>query len=229
VTAVAIFVKTPGLSPVKSRLAVGLGRDRAVECHLRCAEAVAAVAARAAVGPVYWAIAEAEGAGHPAWRRHPALIQRGEGLGARMQTVHEELVRRHQSAVLIGADLPQLGVEDLIEAAARLSPSEPRGVIGPAHDGGFWLVGSNQPLPAAVWQAPAYGGKDVLEAFLTADRGGRPWTRLPTRTDLDSAADLDPVMDQIRQLEEPHELQLRLLHWLESLSSISTASSPRPS
>lgn len=226
-TAVAIFVKTPGLSPVKSRLAADLGRERAIECHLRCAETIAAVAAQAAVGPVYWAVAEADGIRHPAWSGYPRLIQEGPGLGARMQAVHDELVRRHQSAVLIGADLPQLRGDDLARAAAHLGARDPQGVIGPARDGGFWLVGANHQLPRAVWQAPVYGGARVLQDFLDADRSRCPWFRLTERTDLDGAADLDQVIEEIRALEQPHELQLRLLQWLANLQSHPHPSSQR--
>ena len=43
-TAVAIFVKTPGLSPLKTRLAKGIGSALATEFHRRAAAAVSAVA-----------------------------------------------------------------------------------------------------------------------------------------------------------------------------------------
>jgi hypothetical protein len=44
---IAIFVKTPGHSPLKTRLAAGIGIDAAREFHMLAAQAVAAVARKA--------------------------------------------------------------------------------------------------------------------------------------------------------------------------------------
>ncbi len=65
----AIFVKTPGYSPVKTRLAASIGQRRAEQFHRLAAAAVAAVAKAAmpAVTP-YWAIAERDALHDPLWR-----------------------------------------------------------------------------------------------------------------------------------------------------------------
>ncbi|MDQ3495902.1 MAG: hypothetical protein M3485_10390, partial [Pseudomonadota bacterium] len=58
----AIFVKTPGHSPLKTRLAAGIGRESAERFHRLAAEAVAAVARAAQATPpglaTAWAVAE---------------------------------------------------------------------------------------------------------------------------------------------------------------------------
>lgn len=216
-TAIAIFVKTPGLSPIKTRLAADVGPTLAVECHLRCARSVAAVARAAAIGPVYWAVAEAEGAQYPAWQGLPILVQRGFGLGERMQSIHDELIRRHGRAMLLGADLPQLDSADLVTASARLREPGPQVVIGPAGDGGFWLIAANRALPATVWRAPDYACADVMQRFVAAAGDTSHWTRLAVRTDLDRAGDLAAVIDELRRLRSPHELQAQLVEWLAEL------------
>lgn len=224
-SAIAIFVKTPGISPVKSRLAASIGAARAVQCHLRCAEAIAAIATAAAVGPVYWAVAEREGLDDPNWSQLPRLLQAGEGLGSRMRSVHDELCRRHGAAILIGADLPQLEARWLRAADRHLQAGPAHGVIGPARDGGFWLLGANAGLPPQVWDAPNYGGPEVTSDFLQAAGDRLDWIRLGLRSDLDHHGDLAAVIDELRNLTEPHPLQAGLLQWLPSLHEKSTQGS----
>ena len=217
-SAIAIFVKTPGISAVKSRLAASIGARQAEACHRRCAEVVSAVAVAAVVGPVYWAVAEAEGLDHPDWRDLPRLLQRGDGLGERMQSVHDELCRRHGAGILIGADLPQLETGQLKAAAGHLLAGPDRGVIGPAADGGFWLIGANRRLPASVWNAPTYGSSRVAERFMQAVGEHPNWLRLDPRSDLDRFSDLSVVIEELQNLREPHPLQTDLLKCLGLLA-----------
>ncbi|MEE4295330.1 MAG: DUF2064 domain-containing protein [Wenzhouxiangella sp.] len=213
-TAIAIFVKTPGYSPVKSRLAQTVGQHLAETCHLMSAKAVAAVAESAGLGPVYWAVAESEAVGSATWKDLPILLQPPGDLGTRMQAIHDELVRRHDRALLLGADLPQIDRGSLQTADAWLDGRHSRGVIGPADDGGFWLVGANTPLPSQQWEAPQYGSQNVLERFLDAAGEGLDWQRLAARTDLDRIEDVSRVIEQLRNLSHPHPVQQRLLDWL---------------
>jgi glycosyltransferase A (GT-A) superfamily protein (DUF2064 family) len=224
-SAIAIFVKTPGISPVKSRLAASIGAARAVQCHLRCAKTVAAIAVAAGVGPVYWAVAESEGLDDPNWSQLPRLLQAGEGLGSRMRSVHDELCRRHGAGILIGADLPQLEVRWLHAADHHMQAGPAHGVIGPARDGGFWLMGANAPLPPPVWEAPTYGGAEVASDFMLAPGNGLNWIKLGLRSDLDHHGDLQAVIDELRDLPEPHPLQVDLLQWLPSLHEKPTQAS----
>jgi uncharacterized protein len=74
--------------------------------------------------------------------------QRGADLGQRMNEVFAELWRRgHRNAVLIGSDLPLVPLDTLHEVFTYLSPSDKRVVLGPSQDGGYYLVGMNQPVP----------------------------------------------------------------------------------
>lgn len=216
-SALAIFVKTPGLSVVKSRLAAGTGAERAADCHVRCAQSVAAVAVQAGIGPVYWAVAEAAGLNDARWAGLPRLLQSGHGLGERMRSVHDQLCQRHGAGILIGADLPQLEPRHLQAAAHHLRAGPGRGVLGPASDGGFWLFGSNVSLSPAIWDQPHYGGAGVAADFVRAIGKQLNWLQLDTRCDLDEPHDLDAVIDELRRLPAAHPVQADLLKWLSAL------------
>jgi rSAM/selenodomain-associated transferase 1 len=214
----AIFVKTPALSPAKTRLWPALGRARAEALYLECAAAVASVAEQAqrasAVQP-YWAVAEAEGLDAPIWQRLPRLSQGEGGLGARMAGVYSQLLHRHDAAVLIGADAPQLQASMLAQAAAWLDAAVPRLVLGRAEDGGFWLFGGNVALDAAAWECIAYSRADTAACFQATFNGCGDWLQLPALRDLDTIDDLAPVHAALAALHAPTPEQRRVANWLD--------------
>lgn len=218
---VAIFVKTPSLSAVKTRLWPGLGRPRAQAFYLISAAAVASVAQAAQRGGglhAYWAVAEALTATADAWRGLPRIAQ-GEGsLGERMARVYGQLRQRHRGAVLIGADTPQLVPAALERAAHWLESDENRLVIGPACDGGFWLFGGNAELPQSSWLAPRYSAATTADEFVTAMHGHGRWLQLEALRDIDTVEDLTYVRADLAALVAPTPPQQRLLAWLQMQS-----------
>jgi len=64
---IAIFVKTPGLSPIKTRLAAHVGIERALEIYrasIDCVRASVDLACSRVELSAYWAVAEPEGMAH---------------------------------------------------------------------------------------------------------------------------------------------------------------------
>lgn len=216
---VGIFVKTPSLSPVKTRLWPGLGRQCAEALYLISAEAVASVAQaaqrHAGLQP-YWAVAEAAALHSDAWVDLPHLAQGSGSLGERMARVYGLLRRRHHGAILIGADTPQLVPEALERSASWLASTEPRLVIGRAHDGGFWLFGGNVPLPDHGWLGPQYSTAQTADQFVAAMQGFGRWLQLEMLRDIDTATDLPDVHARLSQLAVPTEAQRRLMDWLDA-------------
>ncbi len=217
---VAIFVKTPALSPVKTRLRPGLGQQHSVALYLISAEAVASVAeaARQQVDlQVYWAVAEAEAMHGDAWLELPHLSQ-GEGsLGQRMAEVYRMLRLRHSGALLIGADSPQLEPAALERAARWLDSTESRLVMGRAEDGGFWLFGGNIDVPDDAWLVPRYSTANTASEFIAALGPAGHWLQLQTLRDIDTVEDLPGVQADLSALSSPTAAQSRLLQWLHGL------------
>lgn len=121
-------------------------------------------------------------------------LQGGGNLGCRMQ---RQLCRGFASGaeriVLIGTDLPGLECRDLI-AALTLLEADPL-VLGPATDGGYWLIGLNragfQRTGAQLMSGIAWGGADVLAHTLAqAARLDLTAVLLRQQRDLDDRSDL---------------------------------------
>lgn len=217
---VAIFVKTPALSPVKTRLWPGLGQQCAVDLYLICAEAVASVAVAAQERgdlQAYWAVAETQALHGDAWLDLPHLPQGEGGLGQRMAQVYRMLRMRHHGAILIGADTPQLVPAALERAAHWLSSTESRLVMGRADDGGFWLFGGNVALPDEAWLSPRYSTVDTASDFIAALGPAGRWLHLENLRDIDTVDDLPCVHAALSELSAPTAAQSRLLQWLDGL------------
>lgn len=86
-------------------------------------------------------------------------------LGVRMQHALASTLEYAKSVLLVGTDCPSLCVADIDKALTSLQ----RGVdvvLGPAHDGGYYLVGLQQPAPALFLDMP-WGTSTVLDESLT--------------------------------------------------------------
>ena len=224
-TAVAIFVKTPGLSPVKTRLAAGIGAALATEFHRRAASAVGAVVC--AAGPEvlpHWAVAEREALADPAWGAFPTLWQGDGGLGMRLDRVYAQLLERHGSVLLIGADAPQVTPALLRDAARTVRDGGPPYAIGPATDGGFWLFGGRAPVPPAVWRSITYSRANTGAMLAGALRpfGAIGW--VSSLADTDQVSDLPGLASALQALRDPLPEQTSLGHWLQTVHQPTTYS-----
>ncbi len=214
---IAIFVKTPGVSPIKTRLAATIGREAAEAFHCLAATAVAEVATdpRLTLAGVktYWAVAENEALDAPMWRDLPRIAQ-GEGdLGARMRRVYDTMRAEHGAALLLGADAPQLQTEDLLAACAALRAHDY--ALGPSADGGFWTFGGRIAASDAAWTRTPWSQSDTHARFVAALHG--EIAALRALRDVDAIEDLLALRPTLEALTEPTPAQRALVEWLSGL------------
>jgi rSAM/selenodomain-associated transferase 1 len=147
---ICIFAKPPVPGAVKTRLATALGPQRAAELARAFLEdTIAAVKALPWAQPIL-------SSPEPTCSELPVLMQ-GEGdLGARIERVLRNALQLASLAIAIGADAPALPAR-LLEAA-RDALGRADAVIGPADDGGFYLLGlrtcPERLLAGLPWSAP---------------------------------------------------------------------------
>ena len=119
------------------------------------------------------------------------LAQRGATLGTRLINATKDLLACGYEAVcLINADAPTLPRAHLVAAVARLSQPGARIVIGPADDGGYYLIGlkraQRQLFTDIAWSTAQVCAQTVARARAL----GLPCELLPSWYDLDDAASL---------------------------------------
>jgi uncharacterized protein len=187
-----ILSKAPEPGAVKTRLIPVLGKAGAACLYARMLHACLDRMVAADLCPVdLWC---APTTSHPFFsecRQHygVALQQQAAGdIGQRMQQALGTALQQAGYAVLVGADCPGLAVADIEEALLALKQGVDV-VLGPALDGGYYLVAMRR-CHAFMFESMPWGSADVLQ--LTESRlrlHGVSWHRLALRRDLDTPED----------------------------------------
>ena len=180
---VVLFTRWPEPGLAKTRLIPALGPDGAAALHQRLTgRALAAM--RASGLPMEVRTTGAPLQAFRVWLGDgPALVDQGDGgLGARLLRAADPPV------ILIGADIPDLSADVLQAAAAALQDAP--AVIGPAKDGGYYLLGLGSPMPFLFDDMP--WGTDQVFALTMARLAARGVSHavLPVLADLDRPEDL---------------------------------------
>ena len=193
-TAVVVFLKAPRLGLVKTRLARSVGEVRALEIYRALAQQQLAALPEAWARWVSFTPADAA-AEVRAWVGEGVtlLAQPPGELGERLHAGFRAAFAAGASrALVVGADCPALDRARL-EAAERCLATHDA-VLGPASDGGFYLLGLRASDPELL-RGIAWGTEEV--AAQTRQRlRERRWAvaELPVATDVDDAASLQAVL-----------------------------------
>ncbi len=178
---VALFARWPEPGKAKTRLIPALGAEGAAALHKRLTERTVATVLAAGL-PCELRSTGAHPEAFRAWLGPGVeVIDQGEGdLGARLAAAAAML-----PVLLLGADIPGLRPEHLLAAAAALATAP--AVIGPAADGGYWLLGLAAPAPQ-LFVDIAWGTDTVFADTIARLPPGTP--QLATLADLDRPEDL---------------------------------------
>lgn len=181
---VALFARFPEPGRAKTRLIPALGAAGAAALHRRLTERALGTL-RASLLPFELRHTGAPPAAFRAWLgKDIPLADQGEGdLGVRMARAAADT-----PAILVGSDLPDLAPRHLRAAAAALD-TQPA-AIGPAEDGGYWLLALREPMPF-LFEPMAWGTGTVFADTMTrfAAHGVVPAV-LERLADLDRPEDL---------------------------------------
>lgn len=225
--AAAAFVKTPTLSPLKTRLAQSIGPEAAEHFYLLSTRAVQAFLSEAALltaGAIqpFWAVAEKPALKHKLWGVFPVLHQ-GEGdLGARLNHVYASLLARGDGVMLLGADSPQLRGKLLVHAMELLCRPDVDFVAGPSYDGGFYLFAGKKSIPAPCWKNVPWSQSTTLSTLLSGLKEIGHVELLPAHLDIDTAEDLKKLEDLFLSLksDEISDELNDLRSWLQQRESL---------
>lgn len=184
-----IFTRNPELGKVKSRLAKGVGEESALAIYKillqHTQEVVRWVDCTRRVG---YSVEVRE---EDLWdnSQFEKFKQEGEDLGMRMlQAFQKAFADGYKKVLIVGSDLFDLRRKHIEQAFAALDTHD--AVIGPAQDGGYYLLGMNT-LTKAVFYNKEWGGHTVFEQTI-ADLSDIKVYQLETLNDIDLAEDLEP-------------------------------------
>lgn len=181
---VAVFVRAPEPGKVKTRLARSLGEAAALQAYVELVEGTLGALEGGTFDCELWF----DGAPNDRLRRWrsdrvlPAFKQPETDLGGRMLAAVAAGVK-----VVVGSDIPALDASYVEEALAKLARAD--AVLGPVEDGGYCLIGMNEPHPE-LFRSIEWSTDTVMEQTLRrAAAAGIDVALLDTLWDVDDYAD----------------------------------------
>ena len=178
---VSLFTRWPAPGLAKTRLIPALGASGAADLHRRLTEATVSTVRAAGIRLEVRSTGATPGHFREWLGDDLSVIDQGDGdLGVRLARAAQDV-----PLMLLGADIPGLQPGHLLAAAAALGDHP--AVIGPAMDGGYWLLGLAVPMPH-LFSDVDWGSASVLATTLARLPAGTP--QLETLSDLDTADDL---------------------------------------
>lgn len=128
------------------------------------------------------------------------VAQKGEGLAAGLSSVFAHFAEDHQRIVAFNSDSPHLPRSVLEDAFETLAAHDV--VVGPTHDGGYYLVGAKTSHPA-LFASDGMGTSSALEKLLEQARGLELSVGFVDRFyDIDVADDLTRLAAELRLAPE---------------------------
>jgi len=183
-----IFVKNPVLGKAKTRLAASIGKEKALEVYLQLLEITRKIALDLDCTRHVFYSDEIE---NDAWDgdKFNKHVQEGDSLGERMKIAFTQVFALGaKEAIIIGSDCPKLTPEIIEDAFNTLDKND--ACIGPAKDGGYYLLGMKKLLPFLFdkkeWSTDSVFKNttaDLIENHLS-------YGQLPELSDLDTVNDL---------------------------------------
>ncbi|TXB62804.1 TIGR04282 family arsenosugar biosynthesis glycosyltransferase [Phaeodactylibacter luteus] len=186
--ALIIFIRNPEKGKVKTRLAQGLGEDRALRIYkallTKTRDTALAVDAQRFL---FYSQAIAQNDGWPEQEFDKRLQSEDPDLGVRMHDSFCTALAKAEKAVIVGSDIAQIEPQILEEAFAKLAHHDY--VIGPALDGGYYLLGMKTPSPE-LFTGMAWSTEKVFQDTVGRIRQlNRTYDTVPALSDIDFAED----------------------------------------
>ncbi len=195
-----IVAKAPLIGLAKTRLSAGVGAERAVELYRCFLEDAVALAGQIAGCQTAFSFSPAESAGYFAALCPGALLlpQWPGSLGDRLlDAATQAAALGYDQIALLAGDAPGLPAPIVEGAFAALADAP--SALGPAEDGGYYLIAMRAPQPALFPPGIAWGtGEVAAQTYAAAAAAGLAMATLPTWYDIDTAADLGRLHADLR-------------------------------
>src|SRR6266496_5787677 len=199
-TALVVMARYPEVGATKTRLARAIGDEEAVRLY----RAFLTDLARKFAGQphdLHWAYTP-DGVGYPAFMATlaPSLVQymrffpqEGAELGARLHHAFRWTYERgYQRTIVISSDSPHLSQDIVAQAREALDVADV--VLGPADDGGYYLIAMRRPHDV-------FGGIPMSTEVVTQMTLASAWRQGLTTRLIDHLFDIDELPDLLRLAE----------------------------
>jgi rSAM/selenodomain-associated transferase 1 len=186
--ALIIFVRNPEAGNVKTRLAATLGSEKALQIYRQLLAHTLSITKECEIDKyVFYADNIMPG---DEWKKsgYHQLLQKDAPLGEKMKDAFDAVFKKgHNQVIIIGSDCPYLNKQHISLAFEKLSNHDM--VIGPANDGGYYLLGMKK-LHDELFQNKQWSTTTVFQDTISdIEKNSLSYYRLPLLTDIDTEED----------------------------------------
>ena len=187
--ALIIFIKNPVLGKVKTRLAATVGNQKAFEVYKKLLNHTQKIALLTDADKYLFYADFLQTEDEWPNDRFIKHLQKGNDLGERMYNAFEHtFLNKYKKVIIIGSDCIDLSAAVIEDAYKLLNNSDV--VIGPAKDGGYYLLGMKNPHQC-LFRNVSWSTSEVLKQTVSICRSQHlNYSLLPTLTDIDVENDL---------------------------------------
>lgn len=188
--AIGIFARKPELGKVKTRLAAKTGDDFALDFYQKILTFTINVCKNTSIDPFLFVTPEQI----PNYDLDQILQVEGD-LGFKMlNAIHYLLNQEYDAAIIIGTDCPTLDENTLNIAVEKLKDNDI--VIGPATDGGYYLIGMKKVHFNLFENMPWSTDKLYHQTIEILNNENLSFYELPEKADIDEWDDLIPFLSK---------------------------------
>ena len=205
--AILIFSKSADSGRVKTRLRPSLSEAQCLSLHIAFLKDTIAKCSLVEANIFLYL----EGSGNlPFDPCVPVRLQRGRDLGDRMRNAFAKSLERYQKVLIVGTDSPVVPPDNLDRAFQGLDSHDI--VLGPAKDGGYYLIALKKVIPTVFAGIP-WGTPEVLQKTLRKLEHNQVLT-LPPSFDVDEPPDLERLKEELSSNDAAYLKHTR--HWFET-------------
>lgn len=185
-----IFTRNPELGKGKRRLAATVGDQAALDIYNFLLNHTRSITRDLEVTKQVWYSEKVHE--NDLWDKavYQKKVQKGQDLGMRMKNAFNTAFQNNDHVIIIGTDMYDMSKDDLEQAFRQLATHD--AVIGPAQDGGYYLIGFKKRLVDGIFENKAWGTATVLKDTL-ADLKNVNYTLLKERNDVDVYEDIKDI------------------------------------
>ena len=205
-TALIIFIKNPELGKVKTRLAKTVGDEKALAIYKALLGHTRKIAEKLPVNRYLFYSQYIHPSDNWSPKKFKKALQAEGDLGNRITTAFQKVFQENEKVVIIGSDCASLTPEIVQEAFDKLDTHS--FVVGPAVDGGYYLLGMNQFFPEVFrdieWSTSAVFPTTIkrIKALKTN------YHLLPALSDIDYEEDWEQYGWEIPEILEEKKIKL---------------------
>lgn len=196
--ALIIFVRKPELGKVKTRLAASIGVEAALAVYQQLLKHTQAISSSLQCDKYVFYVDEIEE--EDIWHQgYLKLLQAQKDLGGRMKAAFTQLFEKgHQRICIIGSDCFDLTPSLITSSFSLLHQHDV--VIGPAKDGGYYLLGMRGEIKDVFDGIEWSTEKVLVQTQEKIIQHGLSSALLPVLTDVDTIHDVpEEVLNELKQ------------------------------